>query len=658
MLVMRQNSPVKIKPVFKEKFIVITESLFKRATPYDEATDSATFWDAYLILDVNSDYLTQLIHSMSEESLLNVRHNSNLLFSACVERLNCRDESNASERTRQIHSLQLLSTLLKSLFAKKRLSYFNIINLLTGLDKADVQLNALVKTLDSLIKQPTTRAHALVLALVLSAGNNNVNNNSLNSYFMNHDLSRTLFEVIADQDMTETQTRHAVMLLGMLSNYNKYESRNPYLTALSRINDANVLKRLVSLFKNLFSTLISRFCLVVRDDNTTLTKSVVTYMTSWFSTTSSPDLTDIEALNEEIGSMISPPLSALLLPFYDLMNTNSHFMMVYTSYSTSKDTKENDETPIAVLLSFVSYLVQYNRSEHSAAYTKLMFLVLLRLTEDDTFLSFMARDDTHAIVRLCRQRQPPLPRMKKPRSLLCVILDDALLYTKHNLRKKLDLPTYRLAFLVIHRILCFLSKRQIRLAYHWSELWSSLTAILHFIVMQWDDLILLERFDTFLYSFVSIFNISVAQGETFLPDTKAYDALFYELIRASDDMMALSQGVSRTMMNKTREDRSPVLSFTDFSNLRMICNHFKPALDEWQTTHNVKYPSPEQVIGIIHDNYGTLELAPMGKLDSVGGYKEAPAEMGFLRHMLRIAVEDYCGHLSPSESRSMYHPVS
>lgn len=44
-------------------------------------------------------------------------------------------------------------------------------------------------------------------------------------------------------------------------------------------------------------------------------------------------------------------------------------------------------------------------------------------------------------------------------------------------------------------------------------------------------------------------------------------------------------------------DRSPTLTFNEFYNIKLICNHFKPALDEWQSVKNVKFPTPEQVMG-------------------------------------------------------------
>lgn len=62
--------------------------------------------------------------------------------------------------------------------------------------------------------------------------------------------------------------------------------------------------------------------------------------------------------------------------------------------------------------------------------------------------------------------------------------------------------------------------------------------------------------------------------------------------------------VNRSATMKLRGDgsnssnnRSPSITVHEFYNIKLICNHFKPALDEWQTTKNIKFSTPEQVMG-------------------------------------------------------------
>lgn len=56
------------------------------------------------------------------------------------------------------------------------------------------------------------------------------------------------------------------------------------------------------------------------------------------------------------------------------------------------------------------------------------------------------------------------------------------------------------------------------------------------------------------------------------------------------------------------------------------------------------------VSAIINENYATLELKPIDKLDSYVAFNEIPAEMGFFRQVLRVAVIDYLEHYTLSIS--------
>lgn len=101
-----------------------------------------------------------------------------------------------SEKTRQRNAILVLTNVIRNLFSKKRLTHFNIISILTGLDKADVLFSRLVKAMQLHIEQPIEkRSIVLQLALVLSAGSDNVNQNGLNGYYMTNDMSVTLFNV-------------------------------------------------------------------------------------------------------------------------------------------------------------------------------------------------------------------------------------------------------------------------------------------------------------------------------------------------------------------------------------------------------------------------------------------------------------------------------
>lgn len=118
------------------------------------------------------------------------------LFLSCLEKLeSVHSSSSLSEKTRQKNAISILIVVIRNLFSKKRLTHFNIISILTGLDKADFLFSKLVKSIQLLIEQPDSRSMVLQLALTLSAGSDNVNQNGLNGYFMTNDMSPTLFKV-------------------------------------------------------------------------------------------------------------------------------------------------------------------------------------------------------------------------------------------------------------------------------------------------------------------------------------------------------------------------------------------------------------------------------------------------------------------------------
>lgn len=641
------NNSVK-RPELKEKFVEISEGLFKGANLYTTEAQKIGFWDNYLILPVNTKCITQLIQSKSEEGLLDLKHNLRDLFRACLEKLELPDLTH-SEKTRQFNAIAMLTVIIRNLFTKKRLTHFNIISILTGLDEADALFSKLVKAIRHHIQEQSTRSDTLQLALVLVAGSDNVNQNGLNGYFMSNDISATLFNVLAEENFTETSNenghRDIVMLLGMLSNYNKYEYRNPYLSHLKQTKQLKALESIIYMYTTTFTSLRSRY-IELNDDEETLSKSVVAYMSRFFysSGTTAPS----EAENSKLLSALPSAQTALLLPLFDLINGNPYFINTLVKMCSKIDSEsstnpgETKTTMLTSLISFASYLFEHNRTDRTNIYSRLLLTILLRLTEENSVMNYIARDESAAMVRLCRQRSPTLPINKLSRSLFCAILDDMLLFIRHNIRKKLDLTSYKLAFSIMHRILSFVSRHKIRLNYHWVELWPSLTSTLHFTAQRLEDLKFKEEFNVFLASFVSVFNMCVTYGETFLSDTKSYDSLYYEIIRATTDFIKLSDYVNQSMNLKARTgERTPSITHNEFYNIKLICNHFKPALDEWQTTKNVKFPTPEQVMSIISENYATLELKPMDKLDLYVAFNEIPAEMGFFRQVLRVVVIDY-----------------
>lgn len=128
-------------------------------------------------------------------------------------------------------------------------------------------------------------------------------------------------------------------------------------------------------------------------------------MTSWFY--SSAPAPPSEAENSEDLASLPSAQAALLLPLYDLINTNSYFINTLINVCTRIDEEEQKDEPKVTLLtslfSFTSYVFQNNRNDRTNFYSRLLLIIILRLMEENAILNYMARDGSAATIRICRQ---------------------------------------------------------------------------------------------------------------------------------------------------------------------------------------------------------------------------------------------------------------
>ncbi|RUS18140.1 hypothetical protein BC937DRAFT_89107 [Endogone sp. FLAS-F59071] len=217
------------KGALKEKFVEIYGAFFRGEDP---SKQDPNFWNNVFLLKVNAPYLGECVQSISEQQLIDLK-------------------------VRVLGILATITVLLRNIFTKRFNNFgFDVFNVLTGLDAADVVFRDLIELTDDTIRNGTTmqiRAAALRLAIVillvlffmslyLRVALSNIACPRQQRYFMQHDIFPALIELISDPNTPSDLAHSAIKLLGLLANYNKYESRNPYLDHLAALQDQTVLE--------------------------------------------------------------------------------------------------------------------------------------------------------------------------------------------------------------------------------------------------------------------------------------------------------------------------------------------------------------------------------------------------------------------------------
>ncbi|CAG8673498.1 16451_t:CDS:10, partial [Acaulospora colombiana] len=312
------------KPVFKEKFVEIYEKFFKGNDP---STESPNFWSELFLLRVNSAYLTKLIAETSQEKLLTIKNNISKIFLKSIEALK---EENSKRR---MNAIETLCVLLQGIFDKRFNNFsFEVINLLTGLNNADIIFPKLVDGIYSLMKDGESveiKCEALRLAIVVVCGNNNINQNSINEYFMKNEIFDPLLKMIITPEVSHV-AYDAIMLLGILVNYNKHESKNPYLSKISEIRDELIFQKIMKTIAVTCLKCRNEYIDIQDDDETnkytvTSVLSYVGVLLPWGGNGSARRKTGDLDPELSFGQLPSTDV-AILLIFYDLVNNNKKFV--------------------------------------------------------------------------------------------------------------------------------------------------------------------------------------------------------------------------------------------------------------------------------------------------------------------------------------------
>lgn len=142
----------------------------------------------------------------------------------------------------------------------------DIIQVIAGLDNADATFSQLVAVLDNIIRKGglAMRRRAIRTALSATAG---AHQTGLVSYFTHRDLFPALMKFVQESE-DPSQDVEALVLLGLLANYNRFEFQNPYRMRLDDFVNDTIIKKIVNSIGDTCRTIRDSY-VAVQDDTPT-----------------------------------------------------------------------------------------------------------------------------------------------------------------------------------------------------------------------------------------------------------------------------------------------------------------------------------------------------------------------------------------------------
>jgi len=517
------------------------------------------YLDLYLLIP-DKDHLRDILEGLSVQELLDVyRQNLNDLIGYGIQSLKNATELDTTpssqpsqpapvdhpldqsalndldevDQIRLSNALEVLSAIFKTILNKEGYENVNrdLISLIAGsIDNSDSVFSDFVYSVDKILSDQAqslrTRHRTLQLALSLVSG---VNQGSINAYFLRRDLFNTIASLIANPQSVSL-VFDSVLLLDLLANFRRFESRNPYLVRMEDYVDEKAMERIISLSTLALEDLREAYRNISTAKNTNssligqVTSTVINVIGSPLSKKASPASRPI---NQAFDSHPGRP-TCILLPIYDLLCSNTTFFNVLLA---SKSFWES-------FLSFSSYLLSHASSNpRSELYGRLVLVILIHLAEEGAKLVCGATDDSIKVsVEFCRDRLPPLgPSSDLAREPIAAMLDCGILYLRHNLQRKLKIATHIVCLRLIHELLFCLQSHQVRLeGFDWRELWRALFSLGSRVGSRIDELKTVPDIDRLAQQILDILSFAAIWSEVLFKDNLTTAILYFEILRSEE----------------------------------------------------------------------------------------------------------------------------
>merc|ERR1719450_906416 len=589
------------------------------------------------------------IGKLQADQLAGMRDNLNSLFHECVAHLS------HQHQIRVVYALQTLVGVVRAVYKKcVQLSGFDLVNFLIGFDRAEQEMAILLAHVNRFLVADSPaclKDLCLKLFLVLASGSDNISNNTLVEFLMiNSDkLFDSLIQLLTQSGLRSRHGRAAVTVLTLLVQYRKYDSSNPYILRLSILDQELSLHGYSQVVTGSLAEYTAAYEASLADGGGSGWFGAITNMVGNMFVSE-----DSQIRNEKMRSH-NPSLLAL----YEIIHLNRIFITTLAHYQTETTTPaivtdtdtttslSEDLKSVNLLVTFLEYIsiaMQDTKSDVANNNVTLCFIILACVTEDQYATALMHDPNLVFKVKLhrspMRHRKAGVEVVSHGRSLVCALLDLMLEFTRSHLMKKLPIELHLLALSCIHRVLAYQRRCRVRIAYNWRELWSTLIALLKFVVANESNLNKKINVFNICSQVVTIFNVFITYGDTFLPSASSYDELYYELVRCHQTFDNLHSMTLRYSTSGGEHKDTAMRITNSLVNIRAITSHFQPRIDAWLAKEQLSTLTEDQILDVVRDNYDSLTLKLQEGLDQYDNYAENPSYTSFFTSLVRSIVSD------------------
>lgn len=625
---------------FKTKFIYYIDEFFKGN---DASNGNESFWGEFFLYNANLKYISDKFKNLSTESIIQLKDIIMLILLNSITVLkNSVKNKKKQEKENDIHDSQTNVSKIRQSNALDMI-YSIFCGILDPQRKNEAILGGLImkrennqmmtKLAESLKLILLSDVHEVIkskiIRLIVILTTENDDSILFHNFFIQQFLDSETFLLLV-KFVTETKNEisiiQAFVLISVLANYNKYDSKNTYLILLSNLKDHKFFSKFVKILSNICVRNKSLYYLVM--NNSSNYKSFIKNMLT-FSKNNTPE----DKLN--IYKCYDLLQKSIFLLFYELVYRNEYFLKVLYAPRIEEYPDVPINTHLTILLeksplmkastvndcignflSLSSFLFCKISDENDVLFAHSILLTLTCLCENHFSLLNITNSKQENDVYIYKMKYET-----KNRITAGYILDLMALFITNNLDKKDLFESYYQALLIIQKIVFYLTQMKKRFVYHWSELYKSLFLMISNInknILKLKNQILLKSIINMLIRNISLL---LTDGKIFMDDLKEYDILIKTIIENKQEFMTIKNIKIKLEGLSSSED---LVNLNEYLNNEVL-KYFKPIDEVIEAYNNF---DTKQGLDIQIKNYtDNVEFKEI--IDTIENYYENPYKKHF-----------------------------